>query len=611
MVCGRIVRKRREKFVALTGTGWPSHAKRTHQLHDDYARKTLYAYMPCAGLLGVEYVDQVVVRYFAGSYGRGLQAFVTDRNNVWCPKWIRRNYEVSNRDEAQPGLDETPPEAPSVEASKVEVDAGLEVGGHEQAAATTDTVLGRTSEPTLVFDADGEPGANDGGGGDGDTGDPERVENHETDYMRHWKDPARPSWQLHSELGPNVDAEGKFKSCEAVPGDAGLVNPAPSDEVRYDRHWREFDFTKVRATWVRLSSELPDADDDQLERESLHDDYQQLFICIVMGHVEYLLQCACNGVQAEPLRLFLLGTAGSGKTRAVRTLLQEIRRRLLRGGLAADVKVVEVVRVAAPTGSAAFNIRFNATTIHRLIHWFRPSHFSELKGDVEIDRLQKHLQNLQLLVLDEISMVGRQMMGRIDSRLCQGKGGRNPGEHDLGGVSCVAVGDPAQCEAICDQQLYDTAPHKRTSSDADATAVRLSNRGLKVYSAFVNVVVLTTCHRLVKIDNPSTDEERTFNDRAERFVQLLRRLRDLEWTAEDYFWLCKRKASQLALPDRKKFAGAPVLMDFRRATHDNPDENCEAYNRKFLRTMARHDRVPVVRFAARYDGVSEAEGAAM
>ena len=36
---GVIVQKRKEKFVALTGAGWPSQAKRSHAQHEDYARK--------------------------------------------------------------------------------------------------------------------------------------------------------------------------------------------------------------------------------------------------------------------------------------------------------------------------------------------------------------------------------------------------------------------------------------------------------------------------------------------------------------------------------------------------------------------------------------------
>ena len=89
------------------------------------------------------------------------------------------------------------------------------------------------------------------------------------------------------------------------------------------------------------------------------------------------------------------------------------------------------VRVAAPTGSAAFQIRFNATTIHRLIHWFRPPHFAPLTNDKALAFLQKHLSNTQLIILDEISMVGRQMMGRIDSRTTQGTAGRERHHHDF------------------------------------------------------------------------------------------------------------------------------------------------------------------------------------
>ena len=70
----------------------------------------------------------------------------------------------------------------------------------------------------------------------------------------------------------------------------------------------------------------------------------------------------------EPLRLLLLGTAGSGKTRAVQTVLQELQRALSIADLPVDVDRTAFVRVGAPTGTAAFNLRFQATTIHRLIH---------------------------------------------------------------------------------------------------------------------------------------------------------------------------------------------------------------------------------------------------
>ena len=91
-----------------------------------------------------------------------------------------------------------------------------------------------------------------------------------------------------------------------------------------------------------------------------------------LDHAEHIFECLRKKTQPEPLRLLLLGTAGSGKTRAVQTALQEIQRKLAAAGLPFDVDTRHFVRVAAPTGSAAFNLRFHATTVHGLIRWFTP-----------------------------------------------------------------------------------------------------------------------------------------------------------------------------------------------------------------------------------------------
>ena len=132
------------------------------------------------------------------------------------------------------------------------------------------------------------------------------------------------------------------------------------------------------------------------------------------------------------------------------------------------------------------------------------------------------------------------MMGRIATRFEEAAplSDARQQEHDLGGLSAVAVGDPAQCEAMGDQQIYDTTPHKDTLEQSPHAM--LSNRGLKVYAGFDEVVVLTTCHRLRFIDKPDlTEEEKAYNERAERFMRTLNGLRDLDWTLEDYYWLCQ------------------------------------------------------------------------
>ena len=197
--------------------------------------------------------------------------------------------------------------------------------------------------------------------------------------------------------------------------------------------------------------------------------------------------------QAEPLYLMLLGTAGTGKTCCTQTCLQEIQNTLKQVGLPLDF-----VKAAAPTGSAAFNIRFQASTIHRLIHWFNLRKFADLEDNnkkLSLAKFQTFLQNTQLIVLDEVSMIGRQMMGRINARFEQGKAGTYDDDLPLGGMSCVCVGDPAQCEAISDQQIYDKELHSETSTNANAKKVVLSNIGLTIYERFEKVVILTTCHR--------------------------------------------------------------------------------------------------------------------
>ena len=92
----KLHRRRQEKFVSVSGTGFPAQAARSHADHDFYAQRILYAYMPCSGLAGFEYIDAVVARDFDGSYREALRSFVCDACNLWCPTWIRRNYEYLN-----------------------------------------------------------------------------------------------------------------------------------------------------------------------------------------------------------------------------------------------------------------------------------------------------------------------------------------------------------------------------------------------------------------------------------------------------------------------------------------------------------------------------------
>ena len=568
-------------------------------MHADYARKTLYAYMPCAELRGADYVDEVVLRHYDNNYTQALYDFVMDPSNLWCPKWIHRNYVILNKmtdnatgpafpDDQQELREETSEKPQTATAASETTAKKFPFADHYK---RSDYAVFAPAEPEQDPDAH------------------ETFEARPPPGTTPWDKENRTNWQLHSQYGPNPDPEGLTRLRKEVPFE-DLVNPLQPG-IPYDAYWEDHVKTCDMMTWPRLKTEDAAYSDETLSRDTLGDDHQQLFVAMLLDHVHYVLECVRRKKQPKPLRLFLLGSAGAGKTRAVQTALQETKRVLRAVGLPMEIDPAKFVRVGAPTGSAAFNLRFNATTVHRLIHWFRPPHFAELTSPDRIDRLQKHLAQTEFIILDEISMVGRQMMGRIDSRLCQARAGKNEADYSLGGISCVAVGDPAQCEAIMDQQLYDVASHRQTADAGERPSVLLSNRGLSVYAEFTKVIILTKAHRLTKVENPETEEDHAFNDRADRFVNVLRRLRDLEWTVEDYYWLCKRKRGYLSLREREAFADAPVIMDFRKQTEDNPEDNCDFYNKAYLRQMAHAKKIPIVRIDAQHEGIDQSDGMAM
>ena len=67
----------------------------------------------------------------------------------------------------------------------------------------------------------------------------------------------------------------------------------------------------------------------------------------------------------------------------------------------------------------------------------------------------------------------------------------------------------------------------------------------------------------------------------------------------------------MSLKERAFFHDAPVIMEFRRATEDNPETNCEFFNKLRIRALARETHTAVARFDAKHTGVPHAEGMSM
>ena len=108
------------------------------------------------------------------------------------------------------------------------------------------------------------------------------------------------------------------------------------------------------------------------------------------------------------------------------------------------------VLLTAPTGVAAFNIQ--GMTVHSAL-LLNTSKFSNqpLTQD-RLNTLRTKLSNLQLLIIDEISMVGSNMLLQIHKRLPVIEGKRD--ESTFGDVSILAVGDLFQLQPVAQQHVF-------------------------------------------------------------------------------------------------------------------------------------------------------------
>ncbi|XP_063049297.1 uncharacterized protein LOC134443443 [Engraulis encrasicolus] len=176
------------------------------------------------------------------------------------------------------------------------------------------------------------------------------------------------------------------------------------------------------------------------------------------------------GKNPEPLRLFLTGGAGVGKSHLIKAIHYESTRLLQDDEHPDELPVI----LTAPTGVAAYNIR--ASTIHNTfsINANATLPYQPL-GDEKVNCLRNKMRNLQILIIDEISMVDHKLLSYISGRLRQIKQTK---DYSLfGKISVICVGD-----------FYQLKPVKGTPLYAD-------NRGVNLWENNFEIVELTTVVR--------------------------------------------------------------------------------------------------------------------
>ena len=152
-------------------------------------------------------------------------------------------------------------------------------------------------------------------------------------------------------------------------------------------------------------------------------------------------ELAYEYVQHTNRCIFLTGKAGTGKTTFLRRLKQECQKQMA---------------VVAPTGVAAINAE--GVTIHSLFQLppqvFLPTPearrqlFSEMQMRAQKQRV---LRNLELLVIDEVSMVRSDLLDTIDAVLRHMKHRPN---HPFGGAQVLFIGDLFQLSPVAREQEW-------------------------------------------------------------------------------------------------------------------------------------------------------------
>ncbi len=143
------------------------------------------------------------------------------------------------------------------------------------------------------------------------------------------------------------------------------------------------------------------------------------------------LELAFNFVQYTGQNIFLTGKAGTGKTTFLKSLKEKSPKRMI---------------VVAPTGVAAINA--GGVTIHSFFQLSFAPQIGIENEQVRQMRFNKEkiniIRSLDLLVIDEISMVRADILDAIDRVMRRFKNGRKP----FGGAQVLMIGDLQQLAPV-------------------------------------------------------------------------------------------------------------------------------------------------------------------
>ena len=298
-----------------------------------------------------------------------------------------------------------------------------------------------------------------------------------------------------------------------------LIRPAPNfdDQVPsdfiYDDGGEDYDWSKSNFVypsdygkkWVENLEAISKQSTEELQIpevdiQSMNDDQMLAFNTVMNTLKNYTEQ----NEQYKPLRMAVSGTAGSGKsylvqclTKAIRTLFQSNKS----------------VQVLCPTGNSANLI--SGTTLHTFLKvpiYDKSKDMTPPQGTLG-KSLQENCDGLEVLLVDERSLIGATTLGWMEFMCRYGVHGGENSDQSWGGLPVVIfLGDDVQLPPVLDYPVYN---NKSTFPAALHGAI--------VWQEFQTVVNLKTSIR-------QGEEEHELRD-------VLSALREYKLSSEQAKWL--------------------------------------------------------------------------
>ena len=270
-------------------------------------------------------------------------------------------------------------------------------------------------------------------------------------------------------VAPNIDAIEKEHQSETTKPDASMYTSNLVDSMEPMTH-PEFTTDKSRSSVV---GDIRDAGSEcqeimslmtnrMTDKEfssavvSLNQEQHHAYNMIKKYFRELHQSVQDQREKPEPIRLFISGPGGTGKSH----LIKIVREYIMRVSTPNKVSCM----VAAPTGVAAFNI--HGITLHKAlclpVEHGKYSNCTPL-GSEKLASIRREWDSVNSLIIDEISMVSYEMLKDINFRLNEIKGIDDTSIF-FGNLNVIALGDLFQLPPVHGEFVFSTRKQLQMST---------------------------------------------------------------------------------------------------------------------------------------------------